>query len=238
MGPAPTPDSAINSPVGAARLDGLMAVLGLRPRQRVIDVGCGNGEVLVRAVERFAVAGVGIDRDPVAVSAARATAGRRVPGADLTFHEADASAFPLGGGAFDVALCIGSAHALGGYRSALAALAQAIRPGGRVLIGELFWRCDPAEAYLAVPGEAKADRDDHAGNARVGAGRGLTLLYAAVSSEDEWDDFEGRHWTAALKVERAGAVDEPKRERVRVWPDAYLRWGRRTLGFGLYVFQT
>ncbi|HEX4205805.1 MAG TPA: hypothetical protein VHZ51_16720 [Ktedonobacteraceae bacterium] len=26
-------------------------------------------------------------------------------------------------------------------------------------------------------------------------------------------------------------------ERIRSWRDLYLRWGRDTLGFGLYLFQ-
>jgi hypothetical protein len=35
--------------------------------------------------------------------------------------------------------------------------------------------------------------------------------------------------------------DDPDRDamlkRIRNWRDAYLRWGRSTLGFGLYLFQ-
>ena len=231
------PDAEFNSPVSAARIDRVLGVMGLSSGQRILDFGCGNAEVLVRAAERYGVAGVGIDCDPLVVCTGRAKAARRVPGAGLVLHEADAAAFPLEEGSFDAALCIGAAHALGGYRAALRAMRRLVRAGGQVLVGELHWRREPREEYLAVLGEARADREDHAGNARLGGEEGLNLLYACASSEEEWDHFEGRHWLAALKAGPGEPVGEARRERVQAWRDAYLRWGRETLGFGLYLFQ-
>jgi hypothetical protein len=68
----------------------------------------------------------------------------------------------------------------------------------------------------------------------------LVALYAAVSSDDEWDDFEWRHY---MKV-RCDAEANPdnqtlatKLNRSCLWRDGYLRWGRSTMGFGLYLFR-
>jgi hypothetical protein len=62
-------------------------------------------------------------------------------------------------------------------------------------------------------------------------------VFAAVSSEEEWDRFEGRHWQTALVAKEGVAVNESKWDRMRCWRDAYLRWGRETLGFGVHDFQ-
>ena len=75
----------------------------------------------------------------------------------------------------------------------------------------------------------------------AGVEQGLTPLYTAVSGEDEWDHFEGRFWCSRLRAEVGTAPDAKrveKRQRALRWQDAYLRWGRDTLGFALYLFQT
>ncbi|MCG2968806.1 class I SAM-dependent methyltransferase, partial [Escherichia coli] len=43
-----------------AKLDLICRKLGLRPGQRVLDIGCGWGEALKFAAERYGVSGVGI----------------------------------------------------------------------------------------------------------------------------------------------------------------------------------
>lgn len=65
----------------------------------------------------------------------------------------------------------------------------------------------------------------------------MTLLYAVTAGEPEWDAFEGRHWLRALRRTPESPADEAKRQSMAQWRDAYLRWGRDTMGFGLYLFQ-
>jgi hypothetical protein len=75
----------------------------------------------------------------------------------------------------------------------------------------------------------------------AGIEEGLTPLYTALSSEDDWDHFEGRFWARRLRAEPGKSPDAKlleKRQRALRWLDAYLSWGRDTLGFGLYLFQT
>jgi hypothetical protein len=119
-------------------------------------------------------------------------------------------------------------------------LRQLVRPGGRILIGEGYWKQDPAPEYLKLLGDPVGIYQDHAGNLALAREHGLIPLYAAVSSEDEWDDFE---WSCAMQIERE-AADAPnnqalseKLDRSRRWRDGYLRWGRRTMGFGFYLFR-
>jgi hypothetical protein len=64
-------------------------------------------------------------------------------------------------------------------------------------------------------------------------------MHATTASQDEWDDYE---WKYCRSIERYAReqLDDPDNpwmlERIRRWRDGYLRWGRDTLGFALYLF--
>jgi len=69
---------------------------------------------------------------------------------------------------------------------------------------------------------------------------GLTLLCSVVSSEDDWDRYEGLQWQAAERY-AAAHPDDPDAEAllnaVRKDRDGYLRWGRDCLGWAMYLFS-
>ena len=76
------------NPLPPAKLDEVLGVLELEPGARVLDLGCGKGELLLRIAARHAIAGVGVDRSPELLAEAR----RRAP-TGLTFVEGDLTAF-------------------------------------------------------------------------------------------------------------------------------------------------
>ena len=58
-----------------------------------------------------------------------------------------------------------------------------------------------------------------------------------TSNDDEWDEYEGLYCSAVERHVDAHPDDSDNAamaERIRRWHDAYLRWGRATLGFGYY----
>jgi SAM-dependent methyltransferase len=186
--------------------------------------------------------------DEAAIAAARAAAAGRVDEDRCEFRAArmtsagEVDALPAA--SFDAAICLGATHAFGdgdaAYPNALDELARLVRPGGQLLLGEGYWKQPPSAGYLELLGDPPGITHDHAGNIAFAEARGLVPLYAAVSSDDEWDHFE---WSHRMKVEHEAArhPDDPalaeKRERSRVWRDGYLRWGRSTMGFGFYLFM-
>jgi SAM-dependent methyltransferase len=232
-------DHLFNHPISAARADELIALMGLQAGQRVLDIGCGKGEMLVRMVEQHQVSAVGVDTNPFFLADARARAEARIPEGEVQFLErylADYSDTP---DSYDVALCLGHTHAFGGYRHSLQTLMDLIKPGGLVLVGEGFWQQKPDPAYLAVVGGSPSDYNDHRGNVEVGVEEGLIPLFAFTSSLDELDTYQGLYWRAIERYGLANPDDGEAREmvaQVRQWRDAYLRWGREISGFGLYLF--
>ena len=127
------------------------------------------------------------------------------------------------------------------YANALRRMTPMVSPGGSILVADGFAKrpADP-EYRRRFLGETTPDAMTHAANVTTGCELGLVPLAAWTSSVDEWDEFE---WGYQRIVERR-ARDSPddttaheRLERRREWMDGYLRWGRDTLGYGVYLFE-
>jgi SAM-dependent methyltransferase len=139
-------------------VDALVELLGLRPGHRVLDVGCGPGRHAHELGRRgIAVHGIDISQRFVDIAAEAA-----VPG--TTFERLDARAL-LSQASFDasfdaaVSLCQGAFGLLGSDDETLQVLrgmAQAVRPGGRVVVSAF-------SAYFSVKYQVDADFDAASG---------------------------------------------------------------------------
>ncbi|MGF0117112.1 class I SAM-dependent methyltransferase [Promicromonospora sp. Marseille-Q5078] len=105
--------------------DPLLAAAGVGPGTRVLDVGCGTGELLAR-LERAGAVVVGVDPAPEMVAHAR----EHHPGA--TVRDGDAEHLPFDDGGFDVVLAVNALQLADDTRGALTEAARVLAPGGRV----------------------------------------------------------------------------------------------------------
>jgi SAM-dependent methyltransferase len=232
------PGLSYNNPFSIAKIEEVIALLGLHDQAAVLDIGSGRGELLLRLIERYKVRALGLDLDPSDIQHAREQAARRVPAGRLELHVCDARTFDVAPESFDLAICLGACHIYSGFLPTMQHLARAVCPGGKILIGDCYWRQEPAQEYLTALATAPDAFGTHAGNVGMGVSLGLIPLYACVCNEDEWDRFE---W---LQMHERFALHQPDDpalptvlEQIHAWRDLYLRWGRDTLGFGLYLFQ-
>ena len=229
-----------HNPLDPARIDEAIDRLGVGAGDRVLDAGCGPGELLVRIAERTGADGLGIDSSPIVIEQARRRAQARAPG--LRFVAGDATALEEPDGAFSAACCLGSSHALGGLEPALARLAGLVAPGGAVLLADGFWARRPDPAYLEALGGASEDElPDFAGLLRAGEAAGLEPVWVATSTPRDWEAYE---WALIANGAAFAAAQpsDPVAADVRAWigrarERLLAPGGRDTLGFALIVLR-
>jgi len=227
------------NPSSPARLDALGEVLGLGARSRVLDVGCGHAETLLRWNARHGVTGVGIDASPYHAARARRRVQERGAAAAIEIVHARGEDFATDE-RFDVACCLGASWIWKGHEGTLRALRGFAAPGGAVVAGEPYWKEEPAPEYLTAEGLRRDEVLELDLCRRVALGLGLELIWMAGSTDAEWDEYEMRQ-AAAVDAFAREHPDDPDldelRARRRRHDEAYLRWGRRCLGWAIWAFR-
>ena len=230
-----------SSPVSVETLDRVLALSGIVHGWRAIDLGCGPAAMAAHLAEHYGVNVEAVDRSAIMLDLARS----RLTGAAkdrVSLHQAESMDYLAGAEPCDLLVAVGAgALAPGAADNAaqLKTLAEAVKPGGRLLWGETFWKRPPSEMLKAATGPVAALYAGHADYVAAGEAAGLTPLYAAVSSDQEWDEYAWRYASAVEAYAKAHA-DTPEapamRARISGWRRMYLAEGRDTLGFGLYLF--
>ncbi len=230
------------NPTSEEKLTRLVELLRLPADAQVADIACGKGEFLIRLAETYGVRGTGIDISPFHIADAKRRLDARVSSPGITFTQMNGADFkPDEPHSLDLASCIGASWIFGGHVNTLDALIRMAKPGGWVIVGEPYWRQEPSGEYLEALECTREDFGSHASNAEAGEQRGMALVHTIVSSKDDWDRYEGLQWLAAAEYART-QPDDPDLaevvERVSKAKTAYLRWGRDTLGWAIYVFRS
>jgi SAM-dependent methyltransferase len=234
-------EQVICNPTSEEKLARLVALLRLPADARVVDIACGKGEFLIRLAEAYGVRGMGIDISPFHIAEAKRRLEAHAPGAGIAFIQMNGADYkPDEPRSLDLASCIGAGWVFGGHAKTLEALIGMVRPGGWVIAGEPYWRKEPSGEYLEALGCGREDFGSHFSNAEAGELLGMELVHTIVSGENDWDGYEGLQWFTADEFARTHP-DDPDlaelAERVSKAKAAYLRWGRDTLGWAIYVFR-
>ncbi len=113
----------------------LLDLIGPVDGRRVLDLGCGDGALASALAERGALV-VGLDANRSALEVA---AGRSGPGLGRrpSFIEGRIEHLPLRDGAFDIVLAVTVLCLTTARRAAVGEAGRVLRPGGRLVIGEL-----------------------------------------------------------------------------------------------------
>ncbi|HEV3004734.1 MAG TPA: class I SAM-dependent methyltransferase, partial [Pirellulales bacterium] len=140
--------------VWAELLDGLK----LRGDERILDLGCGRGAVLLLAAQRLTTgAAVGVDvwrrgdQSGNAAEATRANALAEGVAERVELQTADMTALPFAANSFDIVVSNLAMHNIpsrAGREKAIEEAVRVLRPGGRLLIADL-WGTGSYQRHLA-----------------------------------------------------------------------------------------
>ena len=216
-------------------------LLNLSNKSRILDIACGKGEVIIRLAEKYQVSGVGVDLSPFCINDCKEKHLERVPNTDLVFIEMDGAEYqPDAGELFDVSMCLGASWVFEGHVGTLQALKKMTKQGGLIIVGEPFWLKDPDTEYLDAIGMTHESFRPHKMNVRLGEELSLTCLYTLISNKDDWDHYETLQWWAVDDYVRSYTDDPDNQEildRVMKAKEIYLKWGRDTINWGVYIFR-
>ncbi|MBL1102380.1 SAM-dependent methyltransferase [Streptomyces coffeae] len=190
-------DSSVD--VATDRLtDLLIEHLGLRPGQRMLDVGCGIGTPALRLAGTVEadITGVTINSGQAQEANARAA----VVGLShrVRFDHADAMALPYPDASFDVAWAFESLLHMERSR-ALAEMRRVLRPGGRLVIADTCQREPIRPEYQDILDDAKAK--------------------FAIVELPSIDDYRALITGAGLELDELLDVSEHTRRTLRIMAD-------------------
>lgn len=232
----------ICNPMSKEKLEGLFLLLDLKGDYRVLDIGCGKGEPLVRLAELSGISGVGVDISPYYIKDCQKKKDERIPGSDIRFLEMDGVKYtPEENELFNLTMCLGASFAFGGFSQTIDALKKMTGPDGMIIVGEPYWIKEPDNEYLKMSEIKKEEFNTHYKNIDVAENKGLKCIYTLVSSRDDWDHYETLQWWSAYGYvsRNPGDADNPELlSMIEKSKNQYLMYGRDTLGWAIYVFKT
>jgi trans-aconitate methyltransferase len=133
----------------------LLAMLGPKPRERILDVGCGTGQ-LTAEIAKSGAEVIGLDQSREMITAARGNYPElQFEVADIATTEYDCE--------FDAVFSNAALHWVRNQQGAIAAIARALKPGGRLVfemggrgnIRQIWNAAIQALAEMGVPNPEK-----------------------------------------------------------------------------------
>jgi SAM-dependent methyltransferase len=231
----------IINPLTPEKLATLGRAIHLRPGMSALDLACGKGEMLGTWARDYGLTGTGVDISTEFLAAARNRVAELGVADRVDFVHADASAY-VAAEPVDLAMCIGATWIGGGSTGTVDLLERSLRPGGMVLIGEIFWRVEPPDEATAqlVLGPNPHEVRSLPGLVEALHGHGWDLVEMMLADQDSWDRYVAPQWLNVRTWLDANPDDEladQLRAELRTSPVHHTRYQREYLGWGVFALM-
>lgn len=229
-------------PLGEKALQALGRKCGMHRGKRVLDLGCGRGELLCQWAKAFDIQGTGVDEDETLLRGALERASELDVWQRLNLIDDDTLDYPQPFHQYDAVVCLSAT----GRHETLAETREWMRPslddqrGGLLLLGLTYWRQTPTPDVCEVldwPAEALPTIGDIATQVIDAE---VLLRDMHLVSQAQMDAHYAHQWRACARWLTKNPDDERGHD-LRVWlaesQQRYLRYEREALGWGVFVLQ-
>jgi SAM-dependent methyltransferase len=231
----------IHNPFTPEKLSTLGAALRLERGMRLLDLGSGSGEMLCTWARDYGIIGTGIDMSQLFTEQAQLRAEELGVTDQVKFIHGDAAGY-VSDKKVDVAACVGATWIAGGVVGTIELLAQSLRTGGIILIGEPYWRQLPPTEDVAKGCLAGSISDFLLLPEFLAffGQLGYDVVEMVLANQDSWDRYEAAKWLTMRRWLEANPDDElakDVRAALTSEPERYAAYTREYLGWGVFALM-